>query len=80
MRANMNQGKLSFVNTKRSTNKAWSDFDARFYDPELGRWHLPNPANQYASPYVGMGNNPVCRVDLDGKMDSYGLNYVFSFK
>jgi RHS repeat-associated protein len=67
MRANMNQGMLSFVNTKRSTNTAWSDFDARFYDPQLGRWHVPDPTNQYASPYVGMGNNPACRVDPNGK-------------
>jgi hypothetical protein len=36
---------------------------------KLGRWHLPDPAKQYASPYVGMGNNPACRVDLDCRED-----------
>ena len=62
-------------NSTLDTYLAWSDFDARFFDPQLGRWHVPDPANQYASPYVGMGNNPANRVDPDGKMDTYGLIY-----
>ena len=36
----------------------------------LDRWHMPDPANQYASPYVGMGNNPATRVDPDGREDN----------
>ena len=54
-------------NSTLDTYLAWSDFDARFFDPQLGRWHVPDPANQYASPYVGMGNNPANSVDPDGK-------------
>ncbi len=27
------------------------------------------PAGQYASPYLGMGNNPISRIDPDGGMD-----------
>jgi hypothetical protein len=37
---------------------------------EAGRgaesWHVPDPASQFASAYVGMGNNPVSLTDLDG--------------
>jgi hypothetical protein len=37
---------------------------------EAGRgaesWHVPDPAGQFASAYVGMGNNPVSLTDLDG--------------
>jgi hypothetical protein len=37
------------------------------YDPGKGRWFAPDPARQYWSPYVGMGNNPVSLVDPDGR-------------
>jgi hypothetical protein len=43
------------------------DYGARYYDPQLGRWHTPDPANQFGSPYVGLGNNPVNGTDPDGK-------------
>jgi len=45
----------------------WAYYGARMYDSQLGRWHSPDPAAQYSSPFVGMGNNPVCRIDADGK-------------
>lgn len=32
----------------------------------MGRWLQKDPAGQYYSPYVGMGNNPVNRTDPDG--------------
>ncbi len=37
------------------------------YDGDKGRWFVPDPANQYWSGYVGMGNNPVSLVDPDGR-------------
>ncbi len=43
------------------------DFDARYYDPQLGRWWAQDPANQFSSPYSAMGNNPVINGDPDGK-------------
>ena len=45
----------------------WVDYGARYYDPQLGRWHVPDPADQFSSPYVGMGNNPVLHRDPDGR-------------
>jgi len=45
-----------------------ADFHARHYDAALGRWHAVDPANQFASPYTGMGNNPVMGVDPDGRI------------
>lgn len=44
----------------------WYDFSARYYDPQIGRWHVPDPADQYYSPYLAMGNNPVSKIDPDG--------------
>ncbi len=45
----------------------WSDFSARYYDPQLGRWHAVDPADQFSSPYLAMGNNPVLFTDPDGQ-------------
>jgi RHS repeat-associated protein len=43
------------------------DFDARYYDPQLGRWWGQDPAGQFASPYLAMGNNWPATIDPDGK-------------
>jgi RHS repeat-associated protein len=53
-----------FVNT---WGLDWYNHGARMYDPELGRWHVQDPALQFANPYLAMGNNPVKFVDPDGK-------------
>ena len=45
----------------------WSDFHARQYDAAVGRWFGVDPQNQFASPYTGMGNNPVNGIDPDGE-------------
>jgi RHS repeat-associated protein len=42
------------------------DFHARQWDGSLGRWFAADPMNQFSSPYLGMGNNPVMVVDPDG--------------
>ncbi|MEP5339994.1 MAG: HNH/ENDO VII family nuclease [Algibacter sp.] len=44
-------------------------FQLRLWDSRIGRWLTPDPAGQYHSPYLGMGNNPVNRVDPDGGTD-----------
>ena len=50
-----------------STGLEMFDFGSRFYDPQIGRWHTPDPAEQFANPYLAMGNNPVMYVDPDGE-------------
>ncbi len=47
-------------------------FQLRLWDARIGRWLTPDPYGQYASPYLGMGNNPISRVDPDGGKDSPG--------
>jgi RHS repeat-associated protein len=44
----------------------YNNFDLRMYDGRIGRWLSIDPAGQYASPYEGMGNNPVSSSDPTG--------------
>ncbi|GJM63665.1 RHS repeat-associated core domain-containing protein [Persicobacter diffluens] len=57
------QGDFADDETEES---GYNVFEARLYDPVIGRWISVDPARQYASGYVGMGNNPVNGVDPDG--------------
>src|SRR5690554_639841 len=43
------------------------DFGSCFYDPQVGRWFTPDPADQFHNPFLAMGNNPVMYVDPDGE-------------
>jgi RHS repeat-associated protein len=50
----------------------WNSFELRMYEPVIGRWLVPDPAGQYYSPYLSMGNNPTISVDVDGsRADKY---------
>lgn len=40
---------------------------SRYYDSGIGRWLVPDPADQYWSPYAYCGNNPIVYVDEDGE-------------
>ncbi len=41
-------------------------FELRLWDGRIGRWLSPDPAGQYSSPYLGMGNDPINGIDSDG--------------
>lgn len=45
----------------------WHDFGSRMYDPALGRWMATDPQNQFASPYLALGNNPLLYIDPNGE-------------
>ena len=37
----------------------------------MGRWMVPDPYGQHASPYLAMSNNPISFVDPDGGYDGW---------
>ncbi len=45
---------------------SWNDFELRSYDAQIGRFIQADPYDQFASPYTGMGNDPVNLVDPSG--------------
>ena len=52
----------------------WNDFSLRNYDPQIGRWVQQDPYQEYASPYVGLGDNPVNMIDPSGGDALEGLS------
>lgn len=52
---------------EKDEETGWSSFEAREYDPVIGRWTARDPIKRFYSPYVGMGNNPITYGDLDGR-------------
>jgi RHS repeat-associated protein len=58
--------------SEKDDETGWNHFELRDYDPVIGRWISTDPASQYFSPYVGMGNNPITSVDPDGAYSIIG--------
>ena len=44
----------------------WYHYGARYYDPQLGRWHAVDPADEFHSQFVYVGNTPIIATDKDG--------------
>lgn len=55
------------------------NYRARMYDAALARFLQPDPARQYASPYVYGGDDPVMNVDLTGLMSGGEIALVSTF-
>ncbi|MEO0776493.1 MAG: RHS repeat-associated core domain-containing protein [Bacteroidota bacterium] len=54
---------------EKDEETGWLAFNLRSYDPQVGRWMTIDPYEQYHSPYLAMGNDPMGSVDPDGGFD-----------
>ncbi|MDD2965244.1 MAG: RHS repeat-associated core domain-containing protein, partial [Bacteroidales bacterium] len=69
----------SFTNKRKYNGKeeqempgCWLDYGARFYDPQLGRWHTIDPlcedgGQESVTPYGYVFNDPIKHNDPDGR-------------
>jgi len=58
------QGKYA----EKDEETGWNHFEAREYDPTIGKWITIDPARQFSSPYLAFANNPVKYIDPDGRI------------
>lgn len=62
----LNNYKFQANFSEEETETGYNEFDLRMYDPQIGRWAGADPYDEFASPYVGMGNNPINLTDPNG--------------
>ncbi|MCF3107875.1 RHS repeat-associated core domain-containing protein [Niabella sp. CC-SYL272] len=51
---------------EKDPETGWNAFELRMYDSRVGRWLSIDPAGEFYSPYVAMGNDPANGVDPTG--------------
>lgn len=66
MRNSLSNYRYAFQGQELDGETNMEAFQLRLWDGRIGRWLSPDPYGQYASPYLGMGNNPISSIDPDG--------------
>ena len=68
--------RYAFQGQEKDPETGKEAFELRLWDGRIGRWLTTDPAGQYFSPYMGMGNNPMNGVDPDGAFWGELWNWV----
>ena len=58
--------RYNFQGQEKDPETGMEAFELRLWDGRLGRWLSVDPAGEFFSPYLGMGNNPVSETDPTG--------------
>ncbi|PKP29188.1 MAG: hypothetical protein CVU01_01240 [Bacteroidetes bacterium HGW-Bacteroidetes-18] len=58
--------RYAFQGQEKDPETGKEAFQLRLWDGRIGRWLSPDPYGQFASPYIGMGNNPISLIDPNG--------------
>jgi RHS repeat-associated protein len=58
--------RYAFQGQEKDPETGMEAFQLRLWDGRIGRWLSVDPMNEFDSPYLGMGNNPVNAIDPDG--------------
>jgi RHS repeat-associated protein len=61
------QGKYA----EKDEETGWNHFELREYDPVIGRTYTIDPARQFHSPFMWVGNNPVSGTDPTGGVSGF---------
>ncbi|NGX84411.1 RHS repeat-associated core domain-containing protein [Aequorivita sp. KMM 9714] len=77
--------RYAYQGQEKDAETGMEAFELRLWDARIGRWLTTDPYGQYASPYMGMGNNPISNIDPDGGSDcpnppcNQGESTVFNY-
>ncbi len=58
--------RYAFQGQEKDPETGKEAFELRIWDNRIGRWLTVDPQGQHSSPYLGMDNNPITNVDLNG--------------
>jgi RHS repeat-associated protein len=66
MRNSMSGYRYAFQGQELDGETGMEAFQLRLWDGRIGRWLTTDPAGEFHSPYLGMGNDPINAIDPDG--------------
>ncbi len=75
-RNSMSAYRYAFQGQELDPETGMEAFQLRLWDGRIGRWLTTDPYGQYASPYLGMGNNPIGMIDPDGGYTNWFAAFI----
>ena len=66
LRNSLSDYRYAYQGQEKDSETGKEAFELRLWDARIGRWLTTDPAGEFASPYLGMGNNPISLIDPDG--------------